>query len=76
MLNLIGYMTFNESMVKDSMGRRTQWMVKDSTGDQGLNGWIEIQRMVNQFSGNQEDKDDVSWISKCLFAINLIQNQS
>ena len=39
MLNLIGYMTFNESMVKDSMGRRTQWMVKDSMDGEGINGW-------------------------------------
>ena len=56
MLNLIGYMTFNESMVKDSMGRRTQWMVKDSMDGEGINGWKgrRIQWMV---------KDSISFIS-------------
>ena len=44
------------SMVKDSMGRRTQWMVKYSMDGEGINGWKgrRIQWMV---------KDSVSFIS-------------
>ena len=44
------------SMVKDSMGRRIQWMVKDSMDGEGINGWKgrRIQWMV---------QDSISFIS-------------
>ena len=50
-------------------------MVKGSADGGGLNGWsmaqrlTRTQRVVNQFSGNQEDGNNDSWLFQYLFAM-------
>ena len=59
-------------------GADAEGMVKDSRDGERLNGWSRAQQVDKDtggqsISGNQEDKNDVSWIVRYLFAIQLTQ---